>query len=293
MTSAPVPAPNELDEPGVVIITMNRATELATTLEVLERESPSPPPTVVVDNASSDGTDCVIRSHRWVRGIRLPTNLGGAARNVGVRALETEFVAFLDDDTWPEPGALCQAVTYLRAHPEVAVVAAHVLVGPDDRVDPICDEMAAGALGRLDGGYRTAGFLAGASVVRSRALLVVGGFHPAFGVGGEEELVTWDLLDAGWSLVYLPEVVVHHHPSPLRDASRRRIRESRNRVWSAWMRRSVGDALRRSVAELRAAHRTRELAALVGSVSHGARMVVTGRRRLTAATESTLRGIGS
>lgn len=293
MTSTPASTPTAIHEPGVVIITMNRATELAATLEVLARQHPSPPPTVVVDNASSDGTGAVIRRRAWVRGIRLATNLGGAARNVGVRALDTEFVAFLDDDTWPEPGSLTRAVTYLRGHPEVAVVAAHVLVGPDDRVDPICDEMAAGVLGRLDGGYRTAGFLAGASVVRSRALLDVGGFHPAFGVGGEEELVAWDLLDSGWSLVYLPEVVVHHHPSPVRDASRRRRRESRNRIWSAWMRRSVGDALRRTAAELRTAHRTHELMALLRSVSHGARMVVTSRRRLTATTESVLRRLGS
>jgi GT2 family glycosyltransferase len=283
----PTATPRDAREPGVVIITMNRAPELATTLDVLSRQAPTPP-TVVVDNASTDGTSYVIRGRRWVRGIRVASNLGGAARNVGVRALDTEFVAFLDDDTWPEPGALTKAVAYLRRHPEVAVIAAHVLVGPDDRVDPICSAMARGSLGRLEGGFRTGGFLAGASVVRSDALLEVGGFHPAFGVGGEEELVAWDLVDAGWSLVYLPDVVVHHHPSAQRDPSQRRRRESRNRIWSAWMRRSFGDAVRTTITEARAARGAGELVPFGRAVVRGAPMVVTGRRRLTRATEAVL-----
>jgi len=284
MTAEPDATHRGSEEPGVVIITMNRAAELATTLGVLSRQAAVPPPTVVVDNASTDDTGHVIRTCRWVHGIRVPRNLGGAARNVGVRALDTEFVAFLDDDTWPDPGALTRAVQFLRRHPDVGVVAAHVLVGADQHVDPICEVMARGNLGRVDGGYRITGFLAGASIVRTRALLDVGGFHPEFGVGGEEELVAWDLLDAGWSLVYLPDVVAHHHPSPQRDPRQRRLRESRNRLWSAWMRRSPRDALRRTIVELGRARRARLLASLTRATLRGAPMVVTGRRRLALAT---------
>jgi GT2 family glycosyltransferase len=276
-------------EPGVVIITMNRAAELARTLGVLVGQRSTPHSTVVVDNGSSDDTGGVLRRHAWVEAITLTDNLGGAARNLGVRELGTEFVAFLDDDTWPEPGALEHAVTFLRRHPDVAVVAAHVLIEPDGRVDPVCVEMARGSLGRCDGGYRTGGFLAGTSVVRADALLAVGGFHAAFGVGGEEELVTWDLLDAGWSLVYVPEVVVHHAPSTTRDPVRRGIREARNRVWAAWMRRSVGDATHRTFLELRAAARTGTRFALTRAVARGIPMMVRERRRLTNATERMLR----
>ncbi|HLM16739.1 MAG TPA: glycosyltransferase [Acidimicrobiia bacterium] len=275
----------------MVIITMNRAGELATTLDVLFDQQLSELPTVVVDNASTDGTSDVLGNHAWVQSIRVERNLGGAARNIGAEEVDTEFVAFLDDDTWPEPDALVRAVAHLRAHPHVAVVAAHVLVGDDNRVDPICHAMVEGALGRVGAGYRTAGFLAGASVVRSRTLRDVGGFHPAFGVGGEEELVAWDLLDAGWSLVYLPEFVVHHHPSPQRDPAQRRLRESRNRIWSAWMRRSVADAARRTIAEARVARRAHSLAALGRAVLRGLPMLVRERRRLTRATESMLRDL--
>jgi len=275
----------------VVIITMNRAGELATTLDVLFDQQLSELPTVVVDNASTDGTSDVLGNHAWVQSIRVERNLGGAARNIGAEEVDTEFVAFLDDDTWPEPDALVRAVAHLRAHPHVAVVAAHVLVGDDNRVDPICHAMVEGALGRVGAGYRTAGFLAGASVVRSRTLRDVGGFHPAFGVGGEEELVACDLLDHGWSLVYLPDVVVHHHPSVQRDPRARRVRESRNRIWVAWMRRSPRDALRCTVSELRDARRTHSVGAVVRGVLRGVLPVLAHRRRLTHATEELLRSL--
>jgi GT2 family glycosyltransferase len=291
-TSATTSAPTTTAataELGIVIITMNRADELAHTLARLAEQDGRANPTVVVDNGSADATPDVLRRHPSVRAVHLPDNLGGAARNLGVRALDTPFVAFLDDDTWPEPDALATAVAFLRRHPDVAVVAAHVLVEPDGRVDPVCTEMARGELGRRDDGYRVAGFLAGASVVRVAALEAVGGFHRAFGVGGEEELVTWDLLDAEWSLVYLPTVVVHHAPSASRDPARRAVRESRNRVWSAWMRRSLRDAVRRTFTELRAAARAGTTLALTRAIASRLPMVVAERRRVSRATEALLR----
>src|SRR5918911_3792446 len=71
---------------------------------------PERPPIVVVDNASSDGTpEAVRRAFPSVRVIELVENVGAAARNVGVEAVETPYVAFSDDDSWWAPGALARA----------------------------------------------------------------------------------------------------------------------------------------------------------------------------------------
>jgi hypothetical protein len=74
----------------------------------------------------------------------------------------------------------------------------------------------------------------------------VGGFDVRLGVGGEEELLSVDLAARGWGLAYVDEVVAHHHPSPTRDPSGRRRRQVRNALWSAWLRRPLGGAVRQT-----------------------------------------------
>src|SRR2546423_942387 len=66
------------------------------------------------------------------------------------------------------------------------------------------------------------GFFAGASVIRRSAFFEVGGYDERYFIGGEEQLLAWDLAARGYWLCYVPEVVVHHHPSPQRDGQTRR-----------------------------------------------------------------------
>ena len=94
------------------------------------------------------------------------------------------------------------------------------------------------------------GFLCAATMMRRAAFLEVGGFEPRFFLGGEEELLALDLAAAGWALAYVREVLVHHHPSPRREAARRRRLVARNAVWSAWLRRPWRSAARCSLAVL-------------------------------------------
>src|SRR5918911_4826437 len=91
---------------AVVIATRNRRESLGKTLDHL-LALPERPPIVVVDNASTDGTvDLVARRYPEVEVVALPENRGGAARNVGVARVGAPYVAFSDDDSWWEPGAL-------------------------------------------------------------------------------------------------------------------------------------------------------------------------------------------
>jgi GT2 family glycosyltransferase len=234
---------------SVVIATRNRGPELLGTLARLaalwER-----PPIVVVDNGSTDGTAELVRaSHPGVQVVGLRRNRGGAARTVGARLVDSPYVAFSDDDSWWAPGALSRAVELLERHPRLAVLAARVLVGPEERLDPVCDEMAHSPLPWAPDlpGPPVLGFIACGAVVRRAAFLEVGGFDVRLGVGGEEELLSIDLAARGWGLAYVEEVVAHHHPSPSRDPSGRRRVQVRNALWSAWLRRPLDGAALRTV----------------------------------------------
>jgi GT2 family glycosyltransferase len=228
---------------SVVMITRNRATEAAEAARRLRR-LPERPRILVVDNGSRDDTVARLRAMGGIDVVPLPANLGAAARNTGVRRVDTDYVAFADDDCWWEPGSLATAVRLFDAAPRLAVATARVLVEPGHREDPACTTMARSPLPTEPGlpGVPVLGFLAGACVVRRSAFLSVGGFEPRYFLGGEEELVAIDLTARGWRLAYVPGLTAHHAPSAHRDPVRRTRLQLRNALWSAWLRRPLADA---------------------------------------------------
>jgi GT2 family glycosyltransferase len=240
----------------VVVATRDRRDDLLRTLTRLER-LPERPPVLVVDDGSRDGTPAAVaRVHPRVRVLEPGGGHGAAARTTGVLAATTPYVAFCDDDSWWEPGALARAAELLDAHPDVGLLAARVLLA-GGRPDPTCAAMAASPLPSRPGlpGPRILGFIACGAVVRRDAYVVCGGFHPRWGVGGEEAPLAAALADRGWALVYAPELVAQHRPSPHRDTGRRRGVATRNDLWSAWTLRPARDAVRVTGRELAIAAR--------------------------------------
>jgi GT2 family glycosyltransferase len=269
------------------VLTWNRREEAQRTVERL-LASPERPPVIVVDNGSTDGTVAALRERfPTVDVVALAVNAGAAGRNIALARARTPYVAFCDDDTWWAPGAIARGTALLDAHPQFAVVTGRVLVGPAERVDRACLEMAESPLPREPGlpGVLVLGFLAGAAIVRREAVLAAGGFEPRLFLGGEEELLAVDLAAAGWKLAYADEVVVHHHPSPRRDAGSRRRVIARNAIWVAWLRRPLASALRVTGRRVWAARRDRE--ALRGCLEAlaGAPWVMRQRRVMPADVE--------
>jgi GT2 family glycosyltransferase len=218
----------------VVVMTRDRWPDLQRTLPRHEA------PVILVDNGSGDGTpDRVRRDFPHIDVLELGSNHGSVARNLGVRRASTPYVAFADDDSWWAPGALDLAAGILDAHPRLAVLAGRMLVGVEEKPDPICAMMADSPLGRADDlpGPSVLGFLACGVVVRREAYLAAGGFDDVVFFMGEEERLALDLAALGWGLAYVDEVVAHHHPSPVRDSVARQARAARNRLLTALMRR--------------------------------------------------------
>ncbi len=274
---------------GIVIATRNRRDDLLATLDRHARQ-PGPPPVVVVDNASEDGTPSAVRRlHPRVHVIALPENRGGAARTIGVRALRTPFVAFSDDDSWWAPGALDRIAAAFAAHPSLALIAARILVGEEERLDPTSAAMANSPLAQRAGlpGARVLGFVACGAAVRRDAFLSAGGFHPRMGVGGEERLLALDLAALGWDLAYLEDVVAHHHPRPDPARADRDAVVLRNRLWAAWLRRPVAGALRETAQALTRAS-PRAVARGLAPALRGRAWIARDRRVVPAAIEREL-----
>jgi GT2 family glycosyltransferase len=269
----------EVGEIGVAIATRDRRAEL---LQTLERVSalPERPPIVVVDNASDDGSgDAVAAAFPAVELLRLDRNRGAAARNLGAARLPTPFVAFCDDDSWWEPGALTLAASLLRRFPRTGLLAARILVGEERRLDPTSASMRGEAPAGLPG-PRVTGFLACGAVARRAAFLEAGGFCERFLIGGEEELLAIDLRAAGWDLCYAEAVVAVHVPYAGGRGGRSWL-GMRNALWTSWMRRPARKALRDSAALAAAAREDPLARRAFGAALRGLPWALASRRRRT------------
>ena len=239
-----MPAPDP--RTTVVMITHNRREQVLESLAAFRR-LPERPPIIVVDNGSCDGSAAAVTAEfPEVRLCCLKDNAGPSARNLGVELATTPYIAFADDDTCWAPGSIAQAADLLDRHPRLGLAVARVLIGRENRDDPINAVLERSPLPRLPEmpGPPLVGFLAGASAVRRDAFLAAGGYQSWMFLGGEEQLLALDLTLRGWWLCYVRELVVHHYPSPLRDATLREVCRLRNSLWFAWLRRPLPIAMR-------------------------------------------------
>jgi GT2 family glycosyltransferase len=276
---------------SVTIATRDRRDALLATIARLLL-LPERPTITVVDNGSTDGSADAVRA-AWpdIEVVALARNLGAAARTIGVARSRTPYVAFSDDDSWWAPGSLARAADVLDAHPKLGVLAARVLVGMDEREDPVCVLMASSPLKRdpIGPGPAVLGFIACGAVVRRSAYLEVGGFHRHFGIGGEEELLATDLAAAGWQVRYVDDVLAHHHPSPSRNPRRRRQIQTRNALWFTWLRRDSRVAVDRTMTVLSDARRDPAVRGALVEALRGVPWIVRERRRIPESLEHALR----
>lgn len=268
--------------PGVVIATRNRAHSLCTTLERLS-SLPERPHIVVVDNGSTDGApELVTDRFPQVTVIALEANLGAAARNIGVNALSTDYVAFCDDDSWWTAGALRRAAELFDRHSTLGLLAGKVLTGECANPDPVCTLMANSPLGRPEGlpGPRILGFMACGAMVRREAFLSANGFNPHFGIGGEESLLALTLAAQGWELAYVDDVVAHHYPSPVRNRQARSVLTTRNDLWTTWLRRPPRKVATETLALMAKTLTQRSARQSLAGAVHGLPWILQQRRRL-------------
>jgi len=232
---------------SVVVLTYNRVASVLETVRRL-RALPEQPPVIVADNGSTDATVALIDLlHPDVRVVQCARNLGAAGRNRAVQCVDTDYIAFCDDDTWWEPGSLAHAVRLLDAAPSVAVLNARVIVGEMGGTDPACEEMRGSPLNAPGlPGPALIGFMAGACVFRTSVFRKTGGYDPRLFIGGEEECTALDVLAAGHAIVYCDALAVVHQPSSIRDSALRRRLLARNAAWTAWLRLPAMEAIGRT-----------------------------------------------
>jgi glycosyltransferase involved in cell wall biosynthesis len=117
---------------SIIIPTFNRPHLLPRAVESA-RAAGKDTEIIVVDDASVDETSALCRKFTGARYIRLERNQGVAgARNVGLLASQSDYIAFLDDDDLRLPGSIDLQADVLDANSDVGFVCGAMLLANQD-----------------------------------------------------------------------------------------------------------------------------------------------------------------
>ena len=215
----------------IVIVSYNCRQALQTCLLTLTSAG-DPPPILVVDNGSTDGTTEMIA--RDFPTVQLIQNHGfAAACNQGIRAGASDFILLLNPDTMLRPATLQKLMDTMRAQPTIGACGPRVLntdgsLQPSCRRFPtlgaiVCDEL---GLGRLFphsrfAKYRMNGWehdktrdvdqLMGSCLLLRRTMLEhIGLLDEQFFLYFEDVDLCLRLWRTGWRVVFVADLTVTH-----------------------------------------------------------------------------------
>ena len=233
-----------------LVLTMNRVEELSLCLESIREQDYPNIEIVVVDNASNDNTEAVVRDRfPEVRLRCLDENLGAAqGRNEAFSMARGEVCVVLDDDaTLPDPDATGRIVEYFRKDPRLGVVSLTVRNAFTGKVDTKAIPRRDKRL--LEHDYPCTYFCAAGVAFRRKAVDDAGGFWGELFIYAEELDLSYRILDKGYRMLHSAGIDVLHRETPVARPSGRYFRyATRNRIWVAWRNLPWPNALVTSIA---------------------------------------------
>lgn len=209
---------------SVIVVNFNARDTLSHCMEALRAQSLQAARVIVIDNASTDGS---IESARELfpefEYVCLTENTGfAAANNRAIERCDSEFVALLNPDAFPEPDWLKELVNAARQTPAAASFGScQLMTGDADVLDGIEDVCHISGLVWRGGHGRSRNSddysareifspCAAAALYRRQAIQSVGGFDEDFFCYVEDVDLGFRLRLSGWQSWYVPTAVVRH-----------------------------------------------------------------------------------
>jgi GT2 family glycosyltransferase len=229
----------------IIIPNYNGECLLPTCLDALRQQSYPHFETIVIDDASTDGSVALLeRDYPEVQVVRLAHNTGLAgACNTGARLAKGDLLVMLNSDTEADPGWLAALVDAAAANPKAGSFASKMLLF--DRRDIL---HSAGDTYSLDGIPHNRGVwqrdegqfdrapqvfsgCGGAVAYRRQAWEAVGGFDQDFFMYLEDVDLGWRLQLAGWPAVFVAKARVYHLLSATGGGVLASFYTGRNTIW--------------------------------------------------------------
>jgi len=181
--------------------------------------------TIVVDNASMDGTADYIEQHYpEVELIRAAENLRfGGGNNIGLRKVlvaNAPYVFLLNQDAWIEPDTLDKLVQVQRENPKYGILSPVHFHGSKNELEIKFAEYASPVntpnllsdlfVGNVKSVYSTTFVNAAAWLISNVCLREVGGFNPLFSHYGEDEDYVNRCRFKNFKIGIVPSAIIFH-----------------------------------------------------------------------------------
>lgn len=203
-----------------IVLTYKRGDLLQKCLNSIYQQEnlPRPYEIIVVDN----GGDAVVippmdssiqlRLERPTQNLRV---VGG--RNRGIELAQGEILVFIDDDAvWHQTNDVARILELMDANPKFGAIAMHSLQPVTGK--PMMDEFPhpnKTALMNVSIPAETPYFYGYGHALRAAVLKITGAYPERFGSYAEEVDLSLRIIEAGYTIVYDPQLAVYHHRSDL------------------------------------------------------------------------------
>lgn len=209
---------------AVIIPNWNGKKLLEICLTSLEKQTYHDFETIVVDNGSSDDSvNFIQKKYPQVKVVQLDKNYGFAkAINMGVKAVKTDYVAFLNNDTEVDIHWLTELMKSAEKHPDVVSFCSRLL-NFDDRkqidgvgiqINEVGQARSIGWLekdhGQYDGEMFIFGATGGAALFKREIFLKVGMFDEHYFMYSEEVDWAFRAQFLGYKCLYSPKAIIYH-----------------------------------------------------------------------------------
>jgi GT2 family glycosyltransferase len=218
----------------ISILTYNRKDILKHLLDSLQPIEYRPLEIIVVDNNSKDGTDEMVRNlYSRILYLRTAQNLGATARNLGLQMATGDVVLTIDDDViGVDDRSITRLFDYFDRNPRLAAVNFKVLDHVNKGICNWVHHYPVEIYGERE--FLTYEITEGAAAFRRLVFARVGYYPEGFFLSHEGPDLGLRLTDAGFDVIYSPDIsVVHHHAELGRKRWYNYYFDTRNQLWLA------------------------------------------------------------
>lgn len=200
---------------SIVIASWNRKDDVLETLPSIYDQDYPHYEIIVVDNGSTDNTVEALREqYPDVVLVPLTENLGATGgRNAGIAVAKGDIIFFLDSDCSMQHDTLTNVVRKFESDPKVGILGCKVLNYFTGQIDGATGWAFTSSVDE-NTEFESFSFSETGSAIRKAAVDEAGPFWDFLFFGREGEDLSIRVWDAGYTVMYFPNAIVHHRESP-------------------------------------------------------------------------------